>query len=63
MSEPEIGGHGFNPILPPWYKKPKLTAEQRDEIRKRYTDGETAPALALEFGVSARYIYAFCSRR
>jgi hypothetical protein len=33
--------------------KPKLTSEQREEIRQRYQDGETSFALAIEFGISA----------
>lgn len=58
-----LGGHGFNPLLPSWHKKPKLTGQQRDEIRRRYAEGETAPALAAEFGVATSTIYANCPRR
>lgn len=38
------------------FSRSKLTAQQRDEIRRRYIDGETAPALAKAFGVSASTI-------
>lgn len=37
-------------------RPPKLTPQQRDEIRRRIGEGEDLKALALEFGVSANTI-------
>lgn len=44
---------------PNYYKPSKLTPTQRDEIRQRLRDGETAKVLALEYGVSADYVRRF----
>lgn len=35
-----------------FYQRPKLTPQQRDEIRQRLTNGETVRALAAEYAVS-----------
>ncbi|MEV5957251.1 helix-turn-helix domain-containing protein [Streptomyces sp. NPDC051987] len=40
------------PEPPPYYKRPKLTPAQRDQIRRRLVDGELARDLAVEFGVT-----------
>lgn len=44
------------PCRPPHHQQPKLTPEQRDEIRQRVADGEAVLSLAAEFGVSVRTI-------
>ncbi|MFF6829596.1 helix-turn-helix domain-containing protein [Streptomyces longwoodensis] len=41
-----------------FYQRPKLTPQQRDEIRRRAANGESARDLAAEFGVSTRTIRA-----
>lgn len=41
---------------PATWDRPKLTAEQRLQIRQRLTGGETARVLAAEFGVSRQTI-------
>jgi DNA-directed RNA polymerase specialized sigma24 family protein len=46
----------------PWAKS-KLTAQQWDEIMRRYAEGETSAQLAAEFGVSASVIKGRVSRR
>jgi DNA invertase Pin-like site-specific DNA recombinase len=38
---------------------PKVTPQQRDDIRRRRADGEKARDLALEYGVSVGTIYAY----
>jgi len=43
---------------PPHHKPPKLTPAQRDQIHQRVADGETATALAAEYGVSVWTIRA-----
>lgn len=40
------------------WSRPKLTPQQRDDIRARLADDASVQALALEFGVSVRTIYA-----
>ena len=42
--------------VPPQHSAPKITAQQREEIRRRYQDGESATEMAKEFGVSVRLI-------
>ncbi|MFJ5967928.1 helix-turn-helix domain-containing protein [Streptomyces sp. NPDC093060] len=37
---------------PPYFQRPKLTPQQREEIRRRLEDGERAVDLAAEYGVS-----------
>jgi len=37
--------------------------QQREEIKQRYADGETAVALALEFGVSGATVRNVVSAR
>lgn len=44
------------PPPPACYEPTKLTPSQRDEIRRRVADGETAKDLAAEFRVSTRTI-------
>lgn len=46
------------PNPPPYYQRSKLTPQQRDAIRRRLADGETARDLAAEYGVSTRTIRA-----
>ena len=38
---------------------PKVTKNKREEIRKRVTQGEKIPALAVEYGVSRGTIYNY----
>jgi DNA invertase Pin-like site-specific DNA recombinase len=44
---------------PPGHVRPKLTAQQREEIRLRRTDGATLRELAAEFGVSPATIHRY----
>jgi hypothetical protein len=37
---------------PLYFRQPKLTTAQREEIRQRLADGERAVDLAAEYGVS-----------
>ena len=41
---------------PAHWTRPKLTAQQRDDIRQRVTDGESPAVLAAEYGVSVATI-------
>jgi len=56
-----------HPQLPTWrpygWTSPRLTVQQREEIKQRYADGETAVALALEFGVSGATVRNVVSAR
>lgn len=58
---------GFNEgnesARPRHWTKPKLTGKQREEICRRYADGETAVSLAAEFKVSAALIKTFVPPR
>ena len=45
------------------FRPPLLTSAQREEIRQRYADGETAKALALAFGVSRSTIQHYTEAR
>jgi hypothetical protein len=57
-------GHGGPSNAPgSYFKRSALTTAQRDEIRQRYADGETATSLALEFGVTAVLIRSLVPRR
>lgn len=47
---------GNLPSAPRSHSRSKLTPAQRDEIRRRKDDGESVMALALEFGMSAKYL-------
>jgi DNA invertase Pin-like site-specific DNA recombinase len=35
----------------------KVTGDQRQEIRERFSKGDTASSLAREFGISASLVY------
>lgn len=39
--------------------KPKLSAEQADELRKRAADGADKKALAAEYGISRQSVYTY----
>lgn len=41
---------------PSGWVKPRLTPQQREDIRQRVADGEALQALALEYGVTAATI-------
>jgi hypothetical protein len=41
----------------------KITGQQRDEIRARYQDGETAERLAEEFSIAAGYVRIVAGKR
>jgi DNA-binding NarL/FixJ family response regulator len=41
---------------PTGWAKPRLTPQQRQDIRQRVTDGEDLQALALEYGVTTSTI-------
>ena len=41
-----------------WSTRSKLTALQRDEIRRRVAEGERPQDLAKEFGITASYVRA-----
>jgi|KBSSwiStaDraftv2_1062776.scaffolds.fasta_scaffold7661175_1 hypothetical protein len=41
----------------------KITGQQRDEVRDRYQDGETAERLAEEFGITAGYVRIIAGKR
>jgi DNA-directed RNA polymerase specialized sigma24 family protein len=43
--------------------KARLTPKQRDEIRQRYLNGETAASLATEFGLSYSTVASMVPRR
>lgn len=47
----------------PWGKEPKLTADQRVDVIIRYLDGESASALAAEYGVTAGYVSSMAGPR
>jgi DNA invertase Pin-like site-specific DNA recombinase len=40
-------------------RKPSLTAEQADDLRKRVASGDTKAALAREFGISRETLYQY----
>ena len=40
-------------------RKPSLTAEQADQVRKRAASGENKAALAREFGISRAALYVY----
>jgi transposase len=42
------------------HQEPKLTTEQREEVRRRRAEGETLRALAAEYGVSRSTIQRYC---
>ncbi|MFE1192882.1 Hin recombinase [Streptomyces olivaceoviridis] len=50
------GQHAWNNGPRAWkplhYQRPKLTPQQRDEVRRRLDAGERAVDLAVEYGVS-----------
>lgn len=51
----------------PWHMslrngRSKITPQQRYEIGLRYREGESARDLAVEYGVTAGYVYALASR-
>lgn len=43
---------GPRPWRPLHYQRPRLTPQQRDDIRQRLANGEKAVDLAAEYGVS-----------
>ena len=42
-------------------RKPSLTAEQADDLRKRVASGEKKAVLARQFGISRETLYAYLS--
>ncbi|KOV86100.1 MULTISPECIES: helix-turn-helix domain-containing protein [unclassified Streptomyces] len=58
-SDTQRGWNNFGSSVDPRFDKPKLTPQQRDEVRRRTADGETAQALAAEFSVSVHTIYRY----
>ena len=59
MNTPWSLGNMVGPQRPPYMSHPKVTPQQRDDIRRRRADGEKARDLALEYGVSVGTIYAY----
>ena len=47
---------GHRAWSPAQHSRPKLTPQQRDDIRRRVADGESVGDLAVEYGVSTRTI-------
>ena len=58
-----MSGHPWRRDATPQDGRRKITSAQWDEILRRYNNGETATALAAEFGITRGHLYGTVGRR
>jgi DNA-binding CsgD family transcriptional regulator len=54
---------GDPPLRPAMWRRAQLAPAQIGEVQRRYAEGETASALAVEFGVSAATVRFYVGPR